>query len=664
MRALKWFGWSFLAFAAITLVLISSIGFFKGPITRAVSKATGRELVIEGDLRFVPSLIHPRIRVEKVTFANAEWAQYDHLLQADAIEASVSLWGLVRGRLIVPEVHLEGAALALEMDEEGRKNWILREDDEEKKGESRIFVRHLTLDRGRLLYEDWGRDISLAVDLEADTEGVAFAIEGTYQGWPAAAEGRGGAVLAIRDTEEPYPLKASATIGDTKLALDGRIIELAGLSGFDTRVELSGNSMEDLYWIIGVALPSTSPYATAGRLVRDGKLIRYENFTGKVGESDIGGTFQFDSGGERPLMTGDLQSKVLNLADLGSLVGTGKEREQSEEGVLPDMSFDPARWDSVDADVKLQAGSIRRPKQLPIENLNARVVMKDSVLSVEPLDFGIAGGRLVGPVRMDGTQEPMDSSIVLRVDKLQLAKLFPTVKEAQASLGNLGGAIDLKGKGSSVKEMLGTSNGKIALYMNGGRISRTLMEIVALDLWDVAKLKLRGDQTTVEIRCAIADLDVKDGIANINAMIIDTGVVNVQAGGWVNLKTEEMNLVIEPKPKDKSVASLNSPIHVRGTFSQPRVAPDAKMVARGVGAIVMGALNPLLAVIPLINEGPGKDSPCGQLIAEALANTKEAAAGRSAAAGASVKSSAPTPPQPKPASKPQPKAESQPPQQP
>jgi AsmA protein len=94
-------------------------------------------------------------------------------------------------------------------------------------------------------------------------------------------------------------------------------------------------------------MPATSPYMTSGHLVRDGKLIRYENFTGKVGESDLAGTFQFDAGGKRPLMTGDLHSKVLNLADLGSLVGTDQERER--EGVLPDMSFDPARWGSVDA---------------------------------------------------------------------------------------------------------------------------------------------------------------------------------------------------------------------------------------------------------------------------------------------------------------------------
>jgi AsmA protein len=647
VRALKWIGWLLLTLAVLFTVLIFSLGQFKGPISRAVSKATGRELVIEGDLRVVPSLVHPRFRAERVTFANADWGQYDYLLQADAIEATVNLLGLLRGRLIVPEVRLENAALALEMDEAGRKNWILRQGQDEDKKESRLFVQKLTLDHGRLLFEDAAREISLAADLDSDADGVAFTAKGTYQGMPATAEGHGGPVLTLRSTDQDYPLKASAKIGETSVKLDGRITELVGFSGIDTRIELSGKSMDDLYWVIGVAMPSTSPYTTAGHLVRDGKVIRYENFTGKVGESDLSGTFQFDAGGKRPLMTGDLRSKVLNLADLGSLVGTDQEREK--EGVLPDMSFDPARWDSVDADVKLESGTIKRPKQLPLEKLKVRVLMKDSVLSLEPLDFGFAGGRLAGPVRMDGNKDPMDSSIAMRVDKLQLAKLFPTVKEAQASLGNLGGAIDLKGKGNSVKDMLGTSNGKIALYMDGGRISRTLMEMAALDLWQIARLKLKGDQSTVEIRCAIADLDVKDGMANINALIIDTGVVNIQAGGWVNLKTEEMNLKIEPKPKDKSIASLNSPLYVRGTFSQPRVSLDAQVMAKGIGAIVMGVLNPLLAVIPLINEGPGKDSPCGQLIADALAQSKDAKAkadtstassGRSAASGAT----APRPP--------------------
>jgi AsmA protein len=630
VRVLKWVSWLVIAFIVLTLILVFSIGQFKGPITRAISKATGRELVIDGKLKIVPSLIHPRFRAERVTFANAEWGQYDYLLQADAIEASVNLAGLFVGKVIVPDVRLEGAALALEMDKDGRKNWILRQGADEDKKESRLFVRHLTLDLGRLLYEDAAREISLAADLDTDAEGVAFSVEGTYQGMPATAEGHGGPVLSLRDTDEPYPLSGSAKIGDTAVKLDGRITELVGFSGIDTRIELSGKTMEDLYWIIGVAMPSTSPYSTTGHLVRDGKLIRYENFTGKVGESDLSGTFQFDAGGSRPVMTGDLQSKVLNLADLGSLVGTDQERER--EGVLPDMSFDPARWDSVDADVKLHSGTIKRPKQLPLENLTVRVLMKDKVLSLEPLDFGLAGGRLKGPVRLDGRPDAIAGDTVLRVDKLQLAKLFPTLKQSQLSLGTLTGAIKLKGHGDSVKDLLGTSNGNIALYMDGGKISRTLMELVALDLWKVAKLKLQGDEP-VELRCAIADFTVKDGLATVNALVVDTSVVNIQGGGWINLKTEEMNLRIDPKPKDRSIASLNSPLHVRGTFSEPHVGLDAEAAARGIGAIVMGVLNPLLAVIPLINEGAGKDSPCGQLVAEALQKTKAASSGQSAASG-------------------------------
>jgi septal ring factor EnvC (AmiA/AmiB activator) len=40
----------------------------------------------------------------------------------------------------------------------------------------------------------------------------------------------------------------------------------------------------------------------------------------------------------------------------------------------------------------------------------------------------------------------------------------------------------------------------------------------------------------------------------------------------------------------------------------------------------MGILNPLLAIIPLIEEGKGKDSNCGQLIAEATKSAKQSAA--------------------------------------
>jgi AsmA protein len=40
---------------------------------------------------------------------------------------------------------------------------------------------------------------------------------------------------------------------------------------------------------------------------------------------------------------------------------------------------------------------------------------------------------------------------------------------------------------------------------------------------------------------------------------------------------------------------------------------------RGLGALALGLVNPLLALIPLIDAGPGKDSDCGQLVRDARA---------------------------------------------
>ena len=278
----------------------------------------------------------------------------------------------------------------------------------------------------------------------------------------------------------------------------------------------------------------------------------------------------------------------------------------------------------------MRAGKIERPAQLPLENLAVRMQMKEKVLSLDPLEFGIAGGKLAGSIRLDGAKEPIDARIRMRVRNLKLAQLFPTIEQAKGSLGDVDGLIELDGRGDSVAGMLGSSSGKVGLYIDDGQISKFLMELAALDLWDAARLKLKGDEP-VKIRCAIADFGVKGGLMQANAIVFDTQVVNIGGNGTINLKSEQMDLTLKPEPKDRSIASLNSPLHVRGTFSKPEVGPDmGRLAGRGAGAVLLGILNPLLAVLPLLEEGKGKDSNCGKLIAAAGASAKAAAAGAGA----------------------------------
>lgn len=73
---------------------------------------------------------------------------------------------------------------------------------------------------------------------------------------------------------------------------------------------------------------------------------------------------------------------------------------------------------------------------------------------------------------------------------------------------------------------------------------------------------------------------------------------------------------ISPQPKDFSIVSLRTPVHIGGTFKDPTVYPD-KMLAIRIGAAVLLGIfaTPAAALIPLIELGPGEDNNCRALIA-------------------------------------------------
>jgi len=130
---------------------------------------------------------------------------------------------------------------------------------------------------------------------------------------------------------------------------------------------------------------------------------------------------------------------------------------------------------------------------------------------------------------------------------------------------------------------------------------------------------LTGDKR-VKLRCGVADFTVRKGIMQVDALIFDTEVTTIIGTGNIDLGQEKLDLALNQKTKDTSPLSLRSPIYVRGSFAKPAAGVDkGRVVARALGAIVLGMVNPLLTLIPLVDPGPGKDSDCAQLVREARA---------------------------------------------
>lgn len=63
----------------------------------------------------------------------------------------------------------------------------------------------------------------------------------------------------------------------------------------------------------------------------------------------------------------------------------------------------------MDADVEFTGKRIVHSEQLPFTDLYTHLVLNDGQLSLEPLRFGVAGGRLDAQIRLNGHTQPLEA---------------------------------------------------------------------------------------------------------------------------------------------------------------------------------------------------------------------------------------------------------------
>ena len=616
---------------AILFIALFGWNWLRSPIEHIAEQKTGRVLQINGDLSLHLGWPWPRVKANGVTFSNPAWAQETHMLSTEMVEVSVDLPQLLHGEVVLPLVHLVRPTVFLEQGGEGKKNWLL--DVNQQDENARIRISQLTLDQGTLGYDDRAKkthiraeissvDIPPASPEASSSSGTTFKATGHYNGLALQAKGTGGSVLALRDETVPFPLQVDLTAGRTRVRANGTVTGLIQRSAVDMHLAVSGDSLDQLYPLLGIPAPVTHAYAAQGRLLHSVNSWRFQGLTGHIGASDISGTVQVTTGGKRPALSADLTSNVLDLEDLAPVVGMraapAKALEQRPTGVLPDVPFKTDRWTSMDADVHLHAKQIRRAKEMPLDDLTVHLVLNDAVLTLTPLDFGVAGGHLRAELTLDGRSDPIRAKGQLKVNKLLLSKLLPAAAvNQQASIGEINGVFTLAGTGNSIKAMLASADGKVGLLVNRGEVSQLLMEKAGLHIWEILRLNLTGDKR-ITLRCAVADFDVKDGLMTTNAFAFDTAVTTLLGTGTIDLVHETLDLTLNQKTKKTSLLALTTPIYIRGGFAHPSVGIDkGRVAARAAGSVALGLLNPLLALIPLVDPGPGQDSDCAQLLRDA-----------------------------------------------
>ncbi|KVU86257.1 AsmA family protein [Burkholderia ubonensis] len=458
---------------------------------------------------------------------------------------------------------------------------------------------------------------------------IGWTVDGTYRKMALSGSGKVGGVLALQDARRPFPVQASLRIGDTRIALVGTLTDPAHLAALDLRLWLAGISMAHLYEIGGVTLPETRPFATEGRLVGQfreaGNVFKYENFTGRVGGSDLNGSLTYEAREPRPVLYGKTASNLLQFTDLAPIIGADSNASKSRRGeaahqpaakAVPVEAFHTERWKAIDANVTFTGRRIIKNVNLPVTALDTHVILRDGVLTLDPLKFDVAGGTLASTMHLDGNTAPLKARVSMQVRHLRLKQLFPTFAVMQTSLGEINGDIALSATGNSPAALAASSNGEVKTLVTDGTVSRLLMEAAGLNVANVVYEKLFG-QRDVKINCAAADLVATNGVFDSRVFAIDTDDAVIDMDGNINMRDETMNLRIHPHTKGFRVISLRSPLYVRGTFKQPHVGvqPGA-LIARGGAVVGLGLLNPFASLIALIQPSNNRPLPCQQMLAE------------------------------------------------
>jgi AsmA family protein len=113
------------------------------------------------------------------------------------------------------------------------------------------------------------------------------------------------------------------------------------------------------------------------------------------------------------------------------------------------------------------------------------------------------------------------------------------------------------------------------------------------------------------LRCAVMDLAVKGGTAKTSTFVIDASDSVLSVEGSADLGKERLALTARTEPRDASPFTLRTPVDIGGTFLDPTVRlRPGPLAGRAAVAVALGAINPLLALIPFVDPGGDPEGGC------------------------------------------------------
>ncbi|QTC91280.1 AsmA family protein [Brevundimonas goettingensis] len=620
--------------AVVIFLLLFDWNMLRGPIGRWASAKYERDIALQGDLDVKLFSWTPSVVVRDLKVGGPVWAKEKDTADVDRIEASVRLRKLLAGQIEMPLLSFTRPEVVLIATKDGKNSWTFgKPKPDTGEGMKLPVIQQLIITGGHIVLDEQKRGLTLDASVNAretandGDAGFVLDGKGSLNRSPLTLRIEGGPFINIR-RNRPYHFSANLSGARSRLVADGSITRPFDLGQFQSTLSLQGQDLNDLYMLTGITLPNTPPYRLSGALKRDDSTWTFNDFSGRVGASDLSGDVKVEAKG-RLRVDAQLASRNLDINDLTAILGAktqtnaaGTNTTTVSSGapgkLLPDATLQVDRLRSMDGTLTYRAATVKA-NDLDIRAVNLGAKLEAGVLDLDPVSFTFNRGELNGTAKINATRDMPYSAIDFRLAGYPLESIIPVTNGSPPITGRALGRVKLEGSGNSIHRFAAGSKGSMSLVVPHGEMRAAFAELLGINASAGLLKLLSGDQSKSDIRCAVADFNVSNGVARAQTFVIDTDVVLAKGSGSINLGDETLNLKIDGESKKPRLLRLWTPILLRGPLTKPSIGVDtASLVGQGGLTAILGAVvAPVAALFAFVDPGLAKDADCGALIQHA-----------------------------------------------
>lgn len=655
MKALKFIG---IALAVVVLVtaaalagiaLVGNLNWFKPLVVRQLGDGLGRTVRVEGDLEVVWSL-PPALAVNNVSLANAPWGSQPQMAEVARIAVGPRWSTLMRGRLELDRLSVQGARVTLERDPDGVWNLphpVRKEDAPRSTGRPLAAVHvedsHLRL---RMDPQDLRFDVqALSVAFGAPDGATRARGRLRYGELPLSIDATLAPTAALFGGEGQITLTTAIAAGGNNLAAEGTLASFEMPPRLDIRFDLDAPDLASIT-ALGKLPPAFKDHLRLnGRLhnASRNRHYRVSDLRFAAGPNDAEGWVELAPLADPVRLQADLTSRHFDLRPYlpAEKSADAKKGAEASGRVFSQTPFDTDLLTRFNARASVKAGTLLLPL-LGLKDLEATLTLEDGRLDLGPMVAGAGGGRFEAEFHLAAGDGPVIETRG-EMRRLDLAEMMRILDLPPSLSGRAGFEFDLRGRGASPAELAAALDGRFSMAMQDGRMDARYLDMAGAYGFELTEafvnlLKPGGEEDRsdeVVIECAVVSFDIDDGVATSDVLVFHTARAGVVGDGRVDLGSERLDIALKPITggginvlglfRLKAGTTFADAFKLGGTLRAPRILLDKSESAISLGKAIggMALFGPAGLAAGLLDAEFGSDSPCVRALEAAGAGNEE-----------------------------------------